>query len=245
MAIVLVLDELRLFSVAADPLGVGLSNLVAGVPIDPDAEFAGNFWSLFSPYTVFAGATVGLLCLTHGSTFLGLRLEGPLRDRAHRVASRLTPFAAIAAAGLLAWTVAIGVDVNDRDVLPGAAIAAVGALAAIAAIPFVRSRHEGRAFAATAVVIAAWVVTLFTMMYPRVMVSAPDLVNSLTIDNASSSDYTLTVMTVVAAVLTPVVILYQAWSYHVFKARLGKAEPVGNPVDLLASKEEHPPGSTE
>ncbi len=225
--------------------GIGLSNLLAGVPIDSDSEFAGSFWSLFSPYTVFAGLAVGLLCLTHGSTFLGLRLQGPLRDRAHLLASRLSPFAAIAAAALLAWTVVVGADVNDRDLLPGAAVAVAGTLAACAAVPLIRSRREGRAFIATAITIAAWVVTLFTEMYPRVMVAAPDFANSLTIDNASSANYTLTVMTVVAVVLTPVVILYQGWTYHVFKARLGRAEPVDSPIDLLAGSEGRPPESAE
>jgi cytochrome bd ubiquinol oxidase subunit II len=67
------------------------------------------------------------------------------------------------------------------------------------------------------------------------MVSDPEFANSLTIDNASSEDYTLTVMTIVAAVLIPVILLYQAWTYHVFRARLG-GEDVGTPVDLVARK---------
>lgn len=240
LAIVLDLDELRLLACDSRALGVGLANLLAGVPIAADMEFAGSFWDLFSPYTVFTGLTVCLLCLTHGATFLGLRLHGDLRDRAHRVASRLAPAAAIAAASLLGWTILVGSDVNDRDLLPGVVIAAIGVLAAVAAVPMIRARHEGRAFIATAITIAAWVVTLFTEMYPRVMVSSSDLANSLSIENASSSHYTLTVMTVVAAVLTPIVLLYQGWTYHVFKARLGRAEAVANPIDLLAGREEPP-----
>jgi cytochrome d ubiquinol oxidase subunit II len=67
------------------------------------------------------------------------------------------------------------------------------------------------------------------------MVSDPEFGNSLTIENASSADYTLTVMTVVAAILIPVILLYQAWSYRVFRGRLG-GTPVRNPGDLLARK---------
>ncbi len=81
------------------------------------------------------------------------------------------------------------------------------------------------------------VVTLFVSLYPRVMVSDPDFANSLTVENASSANYTLTVMTIVAAILVPVIVLYQAWTYHVFRARLG-GEHVGNPVDLVARKPE-------
>jgi cytochrome d ubiquinol oxidase subunit II len=77
------------------------------------------------------------------------------------------------------------------------------------------------------------VATLFTSLYPRVMVSSPDFGNSLTVDNASSAHYTLVVLTVVALIATPVVLLYQGWSYHVFRHRLGEqevaapAQPVG------------------
>jgi cytochrome d ubiquinol oxidase subunit II len=68
------------------------------------------------------------------------------------------------------------------------------------------------------------VATLFTSLYPRVMVSSPDFGNSLTVDNASSSHYTLVVLTVVALLVTPVVLLYQGWTYHVFRRRLGEPE---------------------
>ena len=82
------------------------------------------------------------------------------------------------------------------------------------------------------------VATIFTSLYPRVMVASNDFANSLTVDNASSAHYTLKVMTVVALLVTPVIILYQAWTYHVFRGRLGFEEPPGSPVDLLARKTE-------
>jgi cytochrome d ubiquinol oxidase subunit II len=73
------------------------------------------------------------------------------------------------------------------------------------------------------------VATLFTSLYPRVMVSSTDFANSLTIESAASSGYALKVMTVVALTITPVVLLYQAWSYYVFRRRvgLGGGEPAG------------------
>ena len=82
------------------------------------------------------------------------------------------------------------------------------------------------------------VATIFTSLYARVMVASNDFANSLTVDNASSAHYTLKVMTVVAVFVTPVIILYQAWSYHVFRGRLGLEEPPGSPVDLIARKTE-------
>ena len=82
------------------------------------------------------------------------------------------------------------------------------------------------------------VATLFTSLYPRVMVSQPEFANSLTVEGTASSHYALTVMTVVALVVAPIVVLYQAWSYHVFRARIGVEEQAGSPVDLLARKTE-------
>jgi cytochrome d ubiquinol oxidase subunit II len=215
--------------------GIALASLLHGVPIASDQSFAGDFGDLFNGYTILAGIAVCLLFALHGAVFLTLRTLGDLRERARHAASRLAPAAAVVGAGLLVWTLVVARDVNDKGVFPGILPVAVAAVAAVAAILLVRAANERWAFAATALTIVAVVVTLFVSLYPRVMVSDPEFGNSLTIDNASSADYSLTVMTVVAAVLVPVVLLYQAWTYHVFRARLG-GEDAGSPVDLVARK---------
>jgi cytochrome bd ubiquinol oxidase subunit II len=215
--------------------GIALASLLHGVPIASDQSFAGDFGDLFTGYTILAGIAVCLLFALHGAVFLSLRTLGDLRGRAQHTASRLAPAAAIVGAGFLVWTLVVARDVNDKGVFPGILPVAVAAVAAFAAIFLVRAGKERWAFAATATTIVAVVVTLFVSLYPRVMVSDPQFANSLTIDNASSADYSLKVMTVVAAVLVPVVLLYQAWTYHVFRARLG-GEDAGSPVDLVARK---------
>ena len=110
--------------------------------------------------------------------------------------------------------------------------AAIAVAAFALAVLFVRSRRDGWAFAATAVGIAAAVATIFTSLYPRVLVSSPNFANSLTIDNASSSHYALGVMTVAALILMPVILLYEGWTYYVFRARLTGDEDVGERIDL-------------
>ena len=215
--------------------GIALSSLLHGVPIASDQSYAGDFADLFSVYTVLAGIAVCLLFALHGAVFLSLRTLGDLRERAQRTAARLAPVAAVVGAAFLVWTLVVAGDVNDKGLLPGIVPAAVAAIAAVAAVVLTRAANERWAFAATATAIGAVVVTLFVSLYPRVMVSDPDFGNSLTVENASSAHYSLTVMTVVAVVLLPVVLLYQAWTYHVFRARLG-GEDVGSPVDLLAPK---------
>jgi cytochrome bd ubiquinol oxidase subunit II len=215
--------------------GIALASLLHGVPIASDQSYAGDFGDLFSGYSILAGIAVCLLFALHGAVFLSLRTLGGLRERARRTASLLAPGAAVVGAGFLVWTLVVASDVNDKGVFPGILPVAVAAIAAVAAVFLARAGKERWAFAATATTIVAAVVTLFVSLYPRVMVSNPRFANSLTVENASSADYTLTVMTVVAAVLIPVVLLYQAWTYHVFRARLG-GEDAGSPVDLVARK---------
>jgi len=106
-------------------------------------------------------------------------------------------------------------------------------VALVLAVVFVWSDRSPWAFAMTALGVVLAVATIFTSLYPRVMVSSPDFANSLTVSNDSSAHYTLAVMTVVALVLTPVVVLYQAWTYYVFRARV-TGEQVESPVELLA-----------
>jgi len=207
--------------------GVGLANLVFGVPINSSGDFAGNFWDLFSGYTVVAGVAVVLLFAFHGATFLTLRTTGELCERASYAARRLSIAAALVGAAFLVWTVVAAVDRNDKDVFPPVLPAALGIAALLLAVVFVLARRSGWSFAMTALGTVLVVATLFTSLYPRVMVSAPDFANSLTVDNASSAHYTLKVMTVVALLMVPVVLLYQGWTYYVFRHRLSGEEVAG------------------
>jgi cytochrome bd ubiquinol oxidase subunit II len=221
--------------------GVALSNFLNGVPLDGDNNYAGNFWDLFSPYTVFAGFAVVLLFAFHGATYLTLRTTGDLCERAANAARRLAVPAAIVAGGLMIWTVAVAVDRNDKDVFPPVLPAALGIAVLLLAVAFVFLRRSGWAFVMTAVGTLAVVATIFTGLYPRVLVSHPDFANSLTISNASSSHYALKVMTIAALILTPVVLLYQAWTYYVFRARIAGETPEANPLDALGPKANQPP----
>jgi cytochrome bd ubiquinol oxidase subunit II len=215
--------------------GVALATLLYGVPLDSGGDFAGNFGDLFSLYSIFAGIAVVLLFAVHGATFLTLRTGGELHERAAGTARRLALPAAVAAAAFLVWTVAVAVDRNDKDVFPPVVPAALGIVAVLLATLFASGRKAGRAFAMTALGTVLTVATIFTSLYPRVLVSSSDFGNSLTVSNASSSHYALTVMTVVALILTPVVLLYQGWTYYVFRARL-TGEKVEGRIDALAEK---------
>src|SRR5262245_35048195 len=154
--------------------GVALSNLLYGVPINSSGDFAGDFGDLFTGYTVLAGLAVVLLFAFHGATYLTIRTTGDLCERAARAARRLSLLAAVVGAGFLAWTVAVAVDRNDKSVFPPILPAVLAIAAVLLAVVFVHFRRSGFAFAATAVGVVATVATLFTSLYPRVMVSSPD-----------------------------------------------------------------------
>src|SRR5262249_43552075 len=178
---------------------------------------------LFNGYTLAAGLTVVVLFAFHGATFLTLRTTGDLCERASRTARLLSIPAAVLGAGFLVWTVIVAVDRNDKSVFPPVLPAVLGIAALLLAVLFIARRRSAPAFAMTAAGTVLTVATLFTSLYPRVMVSSSDFSSSLTVDNASSVHYTLVFMTVVAALVTPVVLLYQGWTYRVFRHRIGDA----------------------
>ncbi len=194
--------------------GVALANIVRGVPIDRAGEFTGNFFTLLNPFSLLGGVvTLGLFTL-HGAHFIALKTDGELRQRAHHVAAVIAPIVIAAGAAFLLWAqIDLGVGWTWISVAV-AAVALVGASLANA------SGREGWAFVGTGIAIAAAVVTLFGGLYPDVMPSTTNAAFSLTVHNASSTPYTLRIMTWVAALFTPVVLGYQAWTYWVFRRRV-------------------------
>ena len=216
--------------------GIALSSLLHGVPVSSAQEFTGTFWDLFTPYTVFAGVAFVVLFALHGAVYLGLRTSGDLRARAERTAARLAVPAALIGAAFLIWTLIVGIHNNDQSVFPGIVVVVLAAAAAVAAVVLTRLRRDGLAFIATGATIGLAVATLFTELYPRVMVSSTSFADSLTTTNSSSGHYTLVVISIFTLVLLPVILLYQGWAYHVFRARLGQVKQASSPVDLLGPK---------
>ncbi len=197
--------------------GVAFANIVAGVPIDANGDFTGTLLTLLNPFGLLGGVVTAGLFLLHGANFLALKTEGEVRDSARATARLIAPVTVVAGAAFLLWNqLARGEAWTWITVLLAAAGLIGGAFAE-------RSGRDGWAFVGTGVAIAAAVVSLFGSLYPDVMPSSTDVAYSLTVENASSTAYTLKVMTWVAAIMTPVVIGYQAWSYWVFRKRIGRS----------------------
>jgi len=203
--------------------GVAFANLIRGVPINAGMQYVGSFGDLLNPYSLAGGlATLSAFTL-HGAVFLSLKTRGEIEERAHKAAMRIWLPAVILVflfviAGYFATDMFTKLGVNPGPVPLGAGAAL------LAAGWFIRQRRSGWAFVMTGLTIVLSAATVAIGLYPRVMVSSLNPAWSLTIYNASSSPYTLRILAIVALVLVPIVLLYQGWSYWVFRKRIGRED---------------------
>ncbi|MGV8965755.1 MAG: cytochrome d ubiquinol oxidase subunit II [Cellulomonas sp.] len=206
-------------------LGVALGDLLAGLPIATNDEFTGSFVDLLTPYGLWLGVTLLVLCLLHGATFLGLKTAGAVRARSTRLAGRLVWPSLLLVLVNAIWTISISGGGPWRILA-----ATLPAVAAAGAAILIRAGREGASFAATTATIGGTVAALFANLYPDVMVSSTSAANNLTVAGTASASYALTVMTGVAAVMLPAVLIYQGWTYWVFRARVGASPEIGEGV---------------
>ncbi|MFF4350516.1 cytochrome d ubiquinol oxidase subunit II [Streptomyces sp. NPDC001530] len=195
--------------------GVAFGNIVRGVKIDEHFEYVGNFWDLLNPYALLGGLVTLTLFTFHGTVFVGLKTVGDIRERARTLALQVGVASAVLALIFLLWT---QVENGDGTSLVALAVAVVALVAALVAV---NGGREGWAFALSGLTIVAAVAMLFLTLFPNVMPSSLNDDWSLTVTNASSSPYTLKIMTWCAGIATPIVVLYQSWTYWVFRKRIG------------------------
>ncbi|CAM2929854.1 cytochrome d ubiquinol oxidase subunit II [Skermania piniformis] len=194
--------------------GLVLANLLRGVAVGADGRVADRFGALFGGYALLGGATFVALFALHGATFLALKTADSVRADAVRLVRRLTlPVGAIVVA-FVGWT---QLEFGRAVTWPLAvgSVLAVG-LAGIAA----RRGRDGWAFAATTVAVAGLAALMFTALWPNVLPSTLGGQYDLSVADAASSPYTLRVLGWLAAIGAPVVVLYQGWTYYVFRRRI-------------------------
>lgn len=210
--------------------GVAFANIVQGVALDANYDYTGTLFDLLNPYALLGGLTTLMLFFTHGVVFISLKTDGAIRERARKLAVKSGLIAIVVAAAFLLWTAIAHFSVVFLI------LAVLAAVALIASWVANLRGAEGWSFAFMAVTIALAVVSLFAALFPNVMPSSPNPENSLTIANASSSETTLTVMTWVAAIFLPLILLYQGFTYWIFRKRVTRAsipaEPPAEPPVL-------------
>jgi cytochrome d ubiquinol oxidase subunit II len=205
--------------------GVAFAALVHGLPVGADKQIDLTVTALLNPYTLLGGlATAGLFAF-HGAVFIRLKTEGAVRDDAVRFATRLALPVTVVVAGFGLWT-QLAHGKSWTWLILGVAV-----VAQLSAVMLVWSRGgDGWTFVFTTLVVAAVVVLLFAVLYPNLVPSTLNPDWSLTVANASSTPYTLKIMTWAAVIFVPLVIGYQAWTYWVFRQRISAAripEPIG------------------
>jgi cytochrome d ubiquinol oxidase subunit II len=199
--------------------GVALANLIEGVPIDANMNYVGGFFNLLNPFALLGGLAFVSMFLLHGATFLALRTEDKLLQRAQMVARQIW-FPTVILIALFIGSGYFVTSVFERlGVDPG--LAPIGAgMALLLGGWLIQNKHFGWAFLMTGLTIVLSAATIAIGLFPNVMISSLNPAWNLTIYNASSSPYTLTVMSIIAISLVPFVLAYQAWNYWVFKKRI-------------------------
>jgi cytochrome bd-type quinol oxidase subunit 2 len=201
-------------------LGVALGDLLHGLPINSSHDYTGNFWDLLTGYGLMTGVNMLVLCLLHGSTFLALRTTDDIHARARAFSRVIGPIALVVNVAWVIWTLVVigGGTVPEPTQI-------FGVIAVIFAAGLSQTKYDGWAFMASGFAIAASIGQLFISLYPNVMVSSTNSAYNLTVNNVASGHYALVVMTIVALIFGPLVLLYQGWSFHVFRRRVS-APPV-------------------
>ena len=191
---------------------LGLTSM--GLPINENGDRVGGAFAWVSLPVLLGGLGFVGFSLVQGLAFIALKTDGDIRHRARNILVRWAPVLLLP---IVAWVLAL-------DFTTGNGISWLCTILAVVAVLIAwtsaKGGREGRAFAGLSVFLAFGALAIFTAMYPNVLPSTLDPAYSLTIANASSSEYTLGVMTFVTCLGLPVVFVYQAWTYWVFRKRL-------------------------
>ncbi len=207
--------------------GVAFGNIFRGLPMDATG-YHGSLLALLNPYGLLSGALFVLLFLEHGALFLAVKTGGELQERAQRTARGLWPLLlAVAVAFLVFTSPATGLYDNFRAQPALWAVPLLAALELIAVRLLLGRGKLLRAFAASCAAIVLVVATGVIGLFPDLIPSSLDPAYSLSLTNSSSSPYTLTIMTVVAAIFVPIVIAYKIWIYCIFRGPVSDEAEVG------------------
>lgn len=210
--------------------GVAFANFVRGVPIDAQLQYAGGFWNLLNPFALLGGL-VSLTGFTlYGALFISIKTSGNLMEAARKLAGQMW-FVVMAIFAVFAISSYLSVDIVNKDFIISGAPLILAVLALLGSGWFIRRKKDGWAFAMAALTIILSMTTIFIELYPNVLVSLGNPVNSLTIYNVSSSQTTLRLMSIVAIIFVPIVLVYQAWAYRLFRKRLSDS-----PEDIKSLK---------
>lgn len=203
-------------------MGVALGNIITGIPIDAEKEFAGSFFTLINPYTVLVGITTVALFMMHGSIYVVMKTDGELQKRIRSWVNNTIIFFVICYVTTTMYTLIYYPHmVQHFKDAPWLFIIAVLNMLAIANIP--REIFHGRdfrAFLSSCASIVALLALFAVGLFPNIVLSNPNPEYSLTIYNAASSQKTLNIMLIVAIIGIPFVLAYTISIYWIFRGKV-------------------------
>ena len=211
-------------------VGALLALTTTGLPINANGDRVGGPFVWVNGYAILGGLALVGFCLVHGAAFLALKTDGDIRVRSGRFVTRWAPVALLP---LVAWVLIVQYQ-------GGKLITLVPIVGAVVAVVFgwlnARRGREKRAFAGIAIFLGLGALAIFGSVYPIVLPSTISRAYDLTVSNASSGSYTLTVMSFVTAFGLPLVLVYQGWTYWVFRKRISEAHIPATPLIVPAIK---------
>jgi cytochrome d oxidase, subunit II (cydB) len=197
--------------------GVTVGNLLRGFAIGQDMNYYGGLLPLLNPYAILGGLVFVSLFVMHGANFLTRKTTGVILERVQRMVFPVWIAATVVTVAFIVWTY------FATDILSGLKGLLPAVLAAVSLLVtgwLIRVNKTGWAFITGSLTIVFATVMVFAGLYPRILISSLDPAFNLTITNAASSPYTLKVMSILAAVFVPIVLLYQIWTYWIFRKRV-------------------------
>jgi cytochrome d ubiquinol oxidase subunit II len=205
--------------------GVAFGNIFRGLPFDASG-YHGSLFALLNPYGLVTGLLFVLMFLCHGALWVAMKTEGEIGEQAVRAANRIWQGLVPVAAVFLAFTPRMTGLEDNYLAFPYLAVVPLLAVAALVMIKvFAAKRRTGRAFVASALTIGLIVASGLIGLFPNMLPSRTDPAANLTIYNSSSTPLTLKIMTIVALIFVPVVIVYQVWVFRVFRKKIVPDDP--------------------
>ncbi len=202
-------------------LGVAFGNIASGLPIDENMEFAGNFFTLLNPYSIFLGLTAVTLIRLHGKLFLLLKTEGELFDRIKSTVKKGYFIFLVFYAVLIVWTTMYNAHLLSVLINPAAWLIPIICMVGIVFIPLGISKSKYfMSFLGSSIIIAGSIIFVAAGIFPNFVISSTIPTNSLTIYNAASSAATLYNMLIIALIGLPLVFAYQILVYRIFNGKV-------------------------
>lgn len=204
-------------------LGVLFTSLIKGLPIDENMNMHASFIDIVNVYTVVGGIAFVLLSFLHGLMFISLKTTGSLRERARLMAQKIY----LVTGAVIVLFVALTAVYTDAFTNRGAILIPMYVVAIVLyalLFPLLRNKREGYSFTVTGLIMVIVTSSFFIALFPNIMISSIDIVNNMTVYNAASGDYSLKLMTIVAAIMVPIVLAYTIWSYYIFRKRVTTKE---------------------